>query len=1086
MKKYFTKSLTLILVLLGVTSFSQRTITGTVTDAKTGDKLQGVSVGVKGTTTGVVTDAMGNFTVTMPAQSNTLVFSFVGMKTKEMMVGAENVVNVMMEADVLGVDEVTVTALGIKREKKSLGYSVQDVKGDVLTTGGNTNAVGALSGKVAGLQITSTAGTPGSATYMRLRGATTFLNSNQPLIVIDGMPVDNSSAAVGNPDDLRNVELEAVSGSNRSVDINPDDIESISVLKGPAAAALYGSEGANGVILITTKKGKAAAGGQKYNISYNGSMTWDMVNKLPELQTKFVQGLNGQYRGPATATRDSWGPRGDTMAWDGSNTNPWDKNGNLVSKNSLSAQKPFEPYDNAGKFFRTGVTTSHNVSIAGGSDNTSFRISLGRLNQSGIIPLSEFTKTNLSLNGEMKLTSKLTFGATANFTNSGGNFVQQGSNLSGIMLGLLRTPNSFDNSNGTTDPEDRTAFYFPNGDQRTYRGTGIYDNPYFTINENKYHDNLNRLFGNVYGMYQLMPWLSVTERLGSDYYSDNSQQNYAINSGAYSQGRIYLRNELYRHVNNDLILAASRDLNKDLNLGVNLGWNVYSENYMQTYGQGDGLIVPEWYNIANTKAQVFKQPSLSTFRRMSEYLQVKLAYKSYLFLDLTARNEKASSFISDINPSGKTNLYPSASLGFVWSDLVKLPKWMNYGKLRASYAIVGKNPAPYFTKTAYFPTYVIDGWTNGIVFPLGGIPGFESGILLDPNLKPEKTSSSEIGLEFKFLEGRLGIDYTYYMSNSSDLLIRVPISRASGYGEFYTNAGSMENNGHELLITGTPVKNKNLQWDITLNWSRNRNKVTKLAEGVDFITLNGFTGGVVGAKVDEPYGVFYGKAYVKDDAGNLIINDKPGAGFGYPIISDVSSALGNVNPSWIGGIRNDLTWKGIHFSILFDTRQGGVMWNGTRGAIVALGTAKETENRETETKVFAGKLGHLDANGNIVHGAGNEAGAGDNNSTSVKLDQVYYRGVASGFNVTEPYMEDASWIKLRELSIGYHFDSKMLHTTVVKGVDLNLIGRNMWLWTKYKGVDPETSLTGAQNSQGMDYFNNPGTRSFGVNLRVMF
>lgn len=1096
MKSSITQSLFMILLLFSTAAFSQRTVTGTVTDAKSGEKLQGVNVGVKGFSVGISTDASGNYSLNVPAKASTLVFTQVGMKTKEITLGAENVINVSLEEDVLGVDEVTVTALGIKRDKKSLGYSVQDVKGDALTTASNQNAIGALSGKVAGLQITSASGTPGAAMYMRLRGATTFLNSNQPLIVVDGIPIDNSSAAAGDPDDGKNSQLEAVTTSNRSIDINPDDIESISVLKGPAAAALYGSDGANGVILITTKKGGKASGGQRFNISYSAAVTFDQVNKMPELQNKFLQGLNGAYRGPATANRDSWGPRGDTMSWDGATTNQWDKNGNLVSSKSASAKKAFTPYDNIGNFFKTGVTNSHNISISGGGDNTTFRLSLGRSNQTGIIPLSSYTRNTIGLNAETKLSSKLTIGSGVNFTNSTGNFVQQGSNLSGIMLGLLRTPISFDNSNGTTDPEDRTAYYFPDGNQRTYRGTGIYDNPYFTINQNKYNDNLNRIFGNAYATYMALPWLSITERVGTDYYNDNSQQNYGINSGAFGGGRVYIREEHYQHINNDLIANANRDLTKDLNLNVSLGWNVYSENYMSTYGRGDELIVPEWYNMANTKSQLFKQPSLTHFRRMSEYLQAKLAYKNYLYLDVTARNEKASSFISSVNPKGTSNIYPSASLGFIFSELIKgAPSWFNYGKVRASFATVGKNPSPYSTKTAYYPTFVQDGWTNGLSFPLGGVPGFESGTLLDPNLKPEKTNSTELGAELKFFNGRISVDYTYYMSTSSNLLVSIPISRTTGNGAFYTNAGEMQNKGHELLITGNVIKQKDFTWDITLNWSRNRNKVTKLAEGVDFITLNGFTGALVGAKVGEPYGVFYAKGYVRDGvgadgkpdgSGNLVINDKAGASFGYPIIAGYSTSLGNVNPNWIGGLRNDLSYKGVMLSFLFDTRQGGIMWNGTRGALAALGMSKETEDRETATTTFAGKMGHLDADGNIVHGTTNEKGVGADNANTVKLDQVYYRGIGSGFNVNEPYVEKASWVKLREVALGYHFGNNIIKTNVIKGIDVNFIGRNLLLFTKYTGVDPETSLTGATNAQGIDYFNNPGTRSYGFNVKVLF
>lgn len=1083
-------------MLLRQTSEAQsRIISGTISDGSSKKPLAGVSITVKGTNVTARSGDDGNYAIVAPTGATKLVFSMLGKLTQELDIPADNVLNVTMEEDAQNLNEVVVTAVGIKREKKSLGYAVQEVKGDAITKANNGNTLGALSGKVAGVQVTGTSGTPGAATFIKVRGSNSFTGSNQPLIVVDGMPIDNSSSSVGDPDDGDNNALKSVNASNRGIDINPDDIENITVLKGAAAAALYGSNGANGVILITTKTGSASKG--MMSVSVNSSVTFDEVNKLPELQNKYLQGRNGKYAAPLswddpTHFRESWGPLGDTMFYNGDNSYPWNKQGYLVGKSDPTAKTQFSPFNNVKSFFKRGVTWNNNVSLATGNDKTTYRLSFGNLDQSGIIPNSHFTRNSFNINIESKVSDKFTTGAVVNYSNSKGKFVQQGSNLSGIMLGLMRTPINFDNSNGATDPTDPSAYLFADGQQRTFRGFGIYDNPYYTINENQYSSNTNRIYGNIFGIYKAKSWLTITNRLGTDLYTTNSQQNYgkvAAELSGVAEGRIAMRSENYIHVNNDLMISMTKSLSKDLDMEVLIGNNIFTNTYMENYMRGDNLIVAGWYNISNTKNFTIKQVENSVFRRVSEYVQGKFNYKNYLYVDLTGRLEQASSYL----PYGiGSNFYPSANLGYIFTDALKIKNQkLNYGKLRLSAAKVGKNPAAQSTSMLFVPTSVADGWTTGWTSPVNGVPIFEASNLRNPKLKPEITSSLEGGFELHFFKSRVKLDYTFYQTVSKNLLMSVPVAPSSGYQRYYTNAGQMSNWGQEVQLVGQVIRHKDFSWDVMVNFAMNRNKVTQLADGVDFLVLNGFEGSQVGVKLNQPYGIFYGQGYVRDEQGRVVINDdKTDPGYGSPILSNTQVALGNVNPKWIGGVLNQFTYKGISFSFLFDTRQGGVIWNGTRGALATFGVAKETENRDNATKVFEGVYGHVGSDNKVYHYDANNSevsGSGGANSTSVKLDESYYRrGMGSGFNVNEPYMENASWVKLREVNLSYRVPSKYMKKFKLQGATVGIIGRNLFLYTKYTGVDPETSLTGASNAQGIDYFNNPGTRSYGFNVKLNF
>ena len=1096
MKKVLLHFVPVLLIVMGsLNLFAQtRIITGTVKDSQ-GEAIIGASIIVKGTTIGTYSDGDGNFSLAVTPDAKVLLIRYLGMKSQEITLGSSNTLDVKMEEDVLGLDEVVVTAIGVSKEKKALGYSVQDVGGDALTQAGQSNALTALSGKVAGLSIIQSSGSPGSSVDIRLRGATSLTGDNSPLIVVDGVPLDNSQNFSGNPDDLSNNYLQSVNNSNRAVDINPDDIESVTVLKGPAATALYGISAANGALIITTKKGGKKVGGG-VNVTYTTNLTFDKVNKLPALQSMYAKGSGGAIRSYESGSSGSWGAAADTLMWDPNQTTQFNKNGELIGKTGAPSDAiPFTPFDNAGTFFQTGQTWENNLALSGGNDNSAFRFSFSSLKQDGIVPLANFKRYTAKMSGSTKLSSKLSTSGSATFSNSGGRRVQQGSNLSGLMLDLLRTPISFDNTNGATDPSDPSAYLLSDGNQRNYRGgsynPAYYDNPYWTINQCPFNDNVNRVYG--YGQVDYLPasWLTLTYRLGTDNYSDYRKQFFAIHSAAFHGGQIFIQQFNYFHVNSDVLATVTKKFSDDLDGGLTIGQNMYSQRSKSLYTEGNDLIFSDFQNMS-VASTVLTRESASRYRTSAGYAAGNLSFKNMLYLNLTARNEMSSTLPKEKN----TFFYPSASLGFVFTEALGMStnKILPYGKIRASWASVGKDAPPYSLESYYDQAAFSDGWTPGIPFPVDGVVGYSNSYILgNPQLKPEKVNSTEFGVELKFLNNRIGIDATYYASKSLDQILATPVPGSSGYQYMYQNTGELTNNGIELMLTTTPVKTKNFKWDLNFNWSTNKSMVVSLGDtSIKSLFLGGFEGSAIYAVVGEEYGSIYGGRWLRDGNGNVVIDDDPNSGnYGYPIVDNQVGVIGNVNPDWIGGLNTGFTWKDmISLSATVDIRKGGDIWNGTKGALTFFGrtpntvSALETPSEATNwlrydtAHVFEGVKGHVDADGNLVLGDGA-------NDVSVPLDQAWFQGNGGGFgSQAEDFVEDGSYIKLRELSLTYTLNPKMLKGTPIAGLDISFIGRNLWLHTNYTGIDPETSLTGSGNSQGMDYFNMPNTKSYGFSLRL--
>lgn len=1016
-----------------------RQITGTVRD-ENGTPLNLVTVAEKGTNNGTVTNETGAFTLIVTSQSPVVIFSYAGMQTKEVAIGASNNYTVSLSS-AGAMSEVVVTAFGIRREKRSLGYSVQNVTAEELNMNRQPNVVNALQGKVSGVTITSGGGAPGQGARIQIRGINSLDpgRPNQPIFIVDGVEIDNNTYVTGGADNR--------GMSNRAADINPDDIESISVLKGGAATALYGIRAANGAIIITTKSARAG----RLQVNYTGSYGIENVAKIPDVQTRFTKGSLGVY--DINDFFPSWGPT-------------------VEAAKAIDPTHPDKLFNNYERGFVQGSQKRHSINLTGGTDLVQLGASFSYFDQEGVIPFSDYTNYNARVNGNFNISQKVKAGASVNFINSGGSRV----NADRYGEQLTYWSPRF----------DVMDYIKPDGTQKNYNRQN--DNPVYLLATNKFTDNVNRVIASANLSYAPTKWLTFSYRFGNDFYTDDRLRTAPGPKGVVDEyiladngpGFVQEHNIRNRVLTSTFLANVATDINKDFSIDFKLGQDLRETKLRRVSTIGDTLVVPDLFLLQNAK-RILASNLIEDYRNIGLFGDLTLGFRNYLFLNVTGRND----YTSTLSKENRSYFYPSATLSYVFSDMFKLPDWASYGKLKASYAKVGKDAVPYATTTGFIsqtPVGSVSPWTQ--VDRLG-----------NPLLRPEFTQTYEAGLELRFLKNRVGLEVTGYTSNSKDLLIPVKISNTTGYDEAYINAGEIENKGIEITISAAPVRSSGFNWNFNINFSSNKNEVVKLNEGLNEVTTATQTGYlssgpsfklIPGYAYGALFGVTYKRYYGNKAEDPMRIDyDLPwliGAD-GFPIRETNAAKqkyLGSTLPKYIASTLQTFSYKNFSLSALVDIRQGQVKYNQLANFMAAFGISKFTENR-TETIVFDGVLADGTPNTKRVY-LGQGTGP-----DGVNYGQGYYRNVYRG--VTENFIEDASWVRLRSLTLSYTLPANLLsRTKVFKGAGISLTGNNLWISTNYSGFDPESSSFNASNNaaEGFSGFTYPNVRSFIATLNLQF
>ncbi|WP_116105923.1 SusC/RagA family TonB-linked outer membrane protein [Lewinella sp. IMCC34191] len=1031
-------ALTLLMgCLFSFTLTAQQLITGTVTGDQ-GEALIGVSIRIEGTGTGTVTDLDGNYSITTQ-EGNTLIYSYTGYGTVSREVGTQTVIDVEMQAGAQ-LDEVVVTALGISRETKALGYSVEQLESDAIVRTEQNNLINTLQGQVAGVQVTSAGGGPGQASRIIIRGVNSLdpNANNEPLFVIDGVPISNETLTVGGGSER------AV--SNRIADLNPQDIASMSILKGGPATALYGLRAANGAVIITTKQGQAGG----LAINFTSTYGTEEVNKFPEVQRTYTRGFGGVY--DAGSFWPSWGPT-------------------VAEAQEIDPDHPDELFNNYENAFKQGDQWRNTLSVSGGNEKATFRTSLSHLDHEGVLPFSDYENTSIRINANYVANEKFSFGGGLNYIRSGGNRVN---------------PDRFSTRLTYWAPaQDVNDYIREDGSMIGYRNGVSGNNPIYGEATNKFIDDVDRYIGNLNFTYSPFPSLKFNYTLGLDQYSD-FRQNYG--QGSVYEGAPNFEDNLPSGFNgfNNETRIRSRDLTsningiftKDIAAGLNLrflaGFDVFDSSYDRVTTEGLGLSIYNFFSL-NNASQIRTSSNITNRRLLGLYGDLSFSYLNAIYLTVTGRNDWSST----LPQANRSFFYPSVSLGLIMDELVELPDFVSFFKLRGSYAGIGKDTDPYRTSVVYgsitgFPVNGVTGWTRG------NQQGAQ-------DLRPERTNTIEFGTNLRFFQNRLAVDFTYYNAKSIDQIIPVPVSSGTGFSSFVLNAGSMRNRGVELMLKGSPVATQDFIWDVTVNYTRNRNEVLEIYEGVEDILVAdhyGYASSTASIRLIEgqPYGNIYGQSYARYGASDddlfidysqpLLIGDD-----GFPIIETSQKILGNTQPDWFGALISSFTYKGLGFSFQLDTRQGVQKYNQQGNFFSAFGTAPYTLNRN-ETIVFPGVTASGEPNTKAVFLGQGEGPDG------VDYGNGYYRNVYRGS--TENFVEDADWIRLRNVSLSYQLPASLLQNVFIDNVSLRVTGTNLWLDTPYSGFDPEGNRGVGNGDDGFGGFTYPAVRSVLFTLNLGF
>lgn len=1061
-----------VIMLSGILYVNAQTvqITGTVTSSEDGLGLPGVAVVLKGTTRGTITNLDGVYVLDVSPDDNLLNFSFVGMRPQDISIDGRTVIDVVLDPDVLGIEEVVVTAMGIRKEAKALGYAVQEVSGEEISKGKQMDVSKALQGKVAGVTVRQSSGMPGATSLVTIRGNTSLSGSNQPLYVVDGIPIASGKAygeGVG----------EGSNPSNRILDLNPDDIESINVLKGATASALYGLRASNGVIVITTKSGEAAKGsGKNTLVSFTTNYSFEKITRLPELQDKYAQGNGGQL---SLYSSGSWGPLIDTLSpyvpqipnTDGSLTEP-------------------AIYNNQEDFFRTGHTWTNSFDVSSSGEIGNYSVGFGRTDQDGIIPSTGMTRNTARFNGSFKPGDRWTIGASANFSNVSVNKVPGGSNLSNPLFTVYFAPRTYDLTNLPYEEPGNPYV------QRHYRR--FMDNPYWAIEHNSYQEETDRMFGNTNFSYNPLDWMTVTYRIGIDKFTTTGKEVISLGAGngrAYpdwgapydqpSGGQIDDYTYQNRELNSNLTVNFSKRYSDILDMSLLLGNEIYDFQSQMNWITGTGITIGGFDDISNTANQIvnFSNNGISRQRIIGLYYSATVNYKSTLYFTTTGRND----YVSNMPQGNRSFFYPSFDLGLIFTQLPMLEdnNFLPYGKLRLSFAQVGQAGALFVQSNVFNPAQHGNGFLSGNWdFPYEGYSAFsQSYVLISRDLKPMNSRTIETGLDLRFADNRINIDYSFYNTNASDQIFSVPIASSTGFRTEYRNAGKLRSRGHEIILNLKPLEADNFSWDITTNFSTNRNLVMELAEGVDRIAVGFQNFSEIGtyAYADNPFPVIFGSTFLRDDQGNMVmdsretINGQPNQFYGMPI-QGPEAILGKVNPDWETSIINSVNYKGLSLSFQFDIRQGGLMSSGLNQLLYNYGSAKETEDRDIPV-VLAGVKGYLDSEtGELVPEGINDI--------EIYKNEDYWATVM--WNIAEAFVYKSSFVRLREVVINYDFPRSILKDSFINSFSVYITSRNPLLFTKYPNFDPEVSTADGNGTGGFEYVSLPNVKSFGGGIRLTF
>lgn len=1034
MKQIYLKCLSVLLfTLLAMTASAQKSVTGTVTD-KAGLPIPGVSVTEKGTQNGALTDGSGKYAITAP-QGAILTFSYVGMSTKEATIGEATTLNITLEDDANQLGEVVVTALGIRREKKSLGYSVQEVKGQTLVEAREPNLVNTLSGKVAGLQVTRSSNGPMGSSRITLRGNNSLTGNNQPLIVVDGIPVSNFTGSDNNDFNNPNPDY-----GNGLADINPEDIENVSVLKGPTAAALYGSRAGNGVILITTKSGSGQTG---LGINFSSSVGIETIFTGPDMQSEFGQGLNGIFDPLGTA---SWGPRieGQSLPkWNGENS-------------------PLNSYDNVQNYFNKGTSLNQSISFQRQFKSTSVYTSYNRSDDASMIPGAKLTRNNLTARGVTK------FGADDRWSTDT-KIQYSNTKANNRPIGGNRSENSFStiyNLPRSLDIRDFSSATNNLGNMLWYGSTSQV-NPYWNREYNRNQDERDRFLMSGALKYQFNSWLNAEVRGGADIYTTNYENlTYAgspiVRNGRYSEGK-----RTFTETNFSTLFTATKDnLFGKVGGAATLGGNLMSQQMDYLSASSGEFVVPNFFAINNGVNNPTVDQRGDRKKINSVYGSIQANYDQYFFLEGTMRNDWSST----LSKENRSYFYPSVSTSLVFSEMIvknggTLPSWMSFGKLRASYAEVGNDLAAY----QLYNAYVIGKDPNG------GTTATRDKVYFDPTVRSELIKSFEVGAEMRFFESRFGFDVAYYKSNATRQLLDIPMDPLSGYERRKINAGNIQNEGFEASLNANILSSENsLNWNLTANYSANNNTVKEIADGISLYSLGGYDNLQIYAEAGKKYGEIYGSKYLRvedgDYKGQLILNAD-----GFPQVGQQSVSLGNQQATGLLGITNSFSYKGIGLSFLLDARFGGEIFSATNAIMQENGTAAATApNGSRDNFVVPGVIRN---------------GTGFSPNTKAVSPQLYWAQVHSFGNlgIAEENIYDATNIRLRNVQLSYSLPKSLLAKTPIQRAKLGFSVNNVWLISgDINGIDPESVYNTATNATGFESLSSPTSRTYLFNLTIGF